>query len=578
MNRFDWLSELIARFQDEHILLHKGSRTRLAPAHLLHIEREDWGRATQQCAKFGCRWSALWAEEFPKGTSPLPNIGGIENDLEDGFFIVSTCLEKEGDYLILRTAVPHEMPALASQTVYYPAANRAERHTQDLLGIVFYDHPDTRRWTRHQAWSATEFPLRQGFLPSWSHAEENSPYPGSAESSPPYPGNKDNPPPYQGGAREGTTPPDSDYPFVQAQGTGVYEIPVGPVHAGIIEPGHFRFQAVGETVLNLEEHLGYVHKGIEKRAIGRDAFSLAKLAARVSGDSTIAHTWAACQALERAVKIQVPQRALLLRAIMAERERIANHLGDIGAICNDVAFAFAFTQYSRLREQWQRLNQASFGHRLMMDVIIPGGVCVDLPADHIIIHQQQLQSLLVEMPEIAGILERHAGLEDRLTTTGILTPQQANRLGCLGYVGRASGQTFDVRREAPYAPYDQLTVTATTFTAGDVQARLQVRLTEIYESLILLENLLEQLTAGDVVTAWPQPQLHAEGLGIVEGWRGEIVVHVRFGADGKVSRYYPRDPSWLNWPALELLIRGNIVPDFPVCNKSVNGSYSGQDL
>ncbi|OQW91627.1 MAG: hydrogenase [Beggiatoa sp. IS2] len=567
MSRFDWLSELIARLQDEHIILHKGSRTRLPPAHMLHIEREDWGRATQQCAKFGCRWSALWAEEFPKGTLPLPNVGGIENDLEDGFFIVSACLEKEGDYLVLRTAIPHAMPALASQTVYYPAANRAERHTQDLLGIVFYDHPDPRRWTRHQAWSATEYPLRKGF-----------------PSPPPTPtyqgGRKEITPPYQGGARGGIslTPPDSEYPFVQAQGTGVYEIPVGPVHAGIIEPGHFRFQAVGEMVLNLEQHLGYVHKGIEKLAEGRNAFGLAKLAGRVSGDSTIAHTWAACLAMERAAKIELPRRAVLLRALMAERERVANHLGDIGAIANDVAFAFAFSQCSRLREQWQRLNQASFGHRLLMDVVIPGGVCTDLPEEHIITHQQQLQSLLVELPEIAGILERHTGLEDRLATTGILTPKQASQLGCLGYVGRASGQKFDVRRDAPYAPYDQLSVTVPMLTSGDVQARLQVRLAEIYESVQLLEQLLEQLTTGEISVPWTVPVEQAEGLGVVEGWRGEVVAYVRFGIEGKINRYYPRDPSWLNWPALELLIRGNIVPDFPVCNKSVNGSYSGHDL
>jgi Ni,Fe-hydrogenase III large subunit len=357
------------------------------------------------------------------------------------------------------------------------------------------------------------------------------------------------------------------------------------VHAGIIEPGHFRFQAVGETVLNLEEHLGYVHKGVEKIAEGRDAAGLARLAGRVSGDTTVSHTWAACMALENAVQLTVPPRALALRAIMAERERIANHLGDVGAICNDVAFAFANIQFSRLRELWQRVSRHSFGHRFMMDCIIPGGVASNLTTGLIDLQQAQLKTFHRELDELVPILEQHAGLKDRLYTTGYLNPKYAHQLGCLGYVGRASGQSFDVRYDAPYPPYDQLSVDVPVLSNCDVEGRVQIRLAEIRVSLQLLDELLTHLPQGDIAVDWPFTTattlplpVPLEGLGIVEGWRGEIIAYVRLTPDGKVNRYYPRDPSWLNWPALELLIRDNIVPDFPVCNKSVNGSYSGHDL
>jgi Ni,Fe-hydrogenase III large subunit len=546
MSRFDWLSELIARFQDEHILVYKGSRTLLAPAHVLHIDKEDWGSTAVQSARYGCRWCALWAEEISSHTESVP----------EEFFIINCCYEKEGDHLVLRTQIPYYTPQLASITPNYPAANRSERHIQDLFGISFTNHPDQRRWTRHQAWSANDYPLRKSF-----------PLPGVALTSTQPP---THPVPL--------TVADSDYPFLTATGEGVNEIPVGPVHAGIIEPGHFRFQAVGETILNLEEHLGYTHKGIEKLAESRDAYGLARLAGRVSGDTTVGHTWAACMAMERAAQLEIPLRAIMLRAIMAERERVANHLGDIGAICNDVGFTFAYYQFSRLRELWQRLNQQNFGHRLMMDSIIPGGVNIDLDTTQIAAQLEQVYHFHTELHELEDILERHTGLEDRLATTGILTPTQAEQLGCLGYVGRASGLQYDVRRDAAYAPYEQFQFEVPVFSTGDVEARLQVRIAEIHVSLHLLYQMLNQIPTGDLYTQWQLPTTPAEGIGLVEGWRGEILVHVRFDAEGKISRYYPRDPSWLNWPALELLIRDNIVPDFPVCNKSINGSYSGHDL
>jgi Ni,Fe-hydrogenase III large subunit len=420
-----------------------------------------------------------------------------------------------------------------------------ERHIRDLWGIPFSDHPDPRRWTRHQAWTEDQAPLSAAF------------------------------------PREGTntdaTPPDNDYPFLQAQGSGVHEIPVGPVHAGVIEPGHFRFQAAGEAILHLEPRLGYAHKGIEKIAVGRDPQSLLRLAGRVSGDCTVGHAWAACMAMERAARVMPPPRAVRLRAVLAERERVGNHLGDAAGICNDVGFGFAFYQFTRLRELWLRDNARHFGHRLLMDRLAPGGTAVDLGADDLDALRRRHQWLRTELRELLPLLADNPSLQDRLHGTGILRREIAARLGCLGYVGRASGVDHDARRDHRYAPYDQFPVQGVTAGDGDVAARLQVRLDEIDASLNVLDRLLERLPEGEVQAPW-QTAADAEGLGIVEAWRGEIVCYLRFDGKGRVARFFPRDPSWFTWPALEHLIRDNIVPEFPVCNKSVNASYSGHDL
>lgn len=529
MSRFDWLPEFLARCEDNNIPVRGDSTHRLAPAHVMDLAPEGWGRMAMVAREQGCRWSALWVEQVD--TESLQ---------------ANVVLELRGDYLLIRTVLPLTALVLPSHTPWFPAANHPERHARDLFGIVFSDHPNHRRWTRHLAWTEDEHPLRHNF--------------------PVCPDNT------------GETLPDSNYPFFQAQGAGVYEIPVGPVHAGIIEPGHFRFQAEGETVLNLELRLGYTHKGIEKIAEGREPGALARLAGRVSGDSTVAHTWAACQAMERAAGVTPPPRALAIRAVLAERERIANHLGDIGAICNDVGFTFAQMQFSRLREDWQRINQSVFEHRLLMDRIVPGGVWHDLGAQCATRLLEQNKTLHGELETLLPILDDHPSLEDRLLGTGVLRTETAITLGVTGYVGKASGVDLDLRRDHAYAPYDRLVIDSPCLQTGDVIARLQVRATDIQNSFALLEQLLSNIPDGPVQAEWRMPADGSEGLGLIEGWRGEIVTHVRFGADGRVARFFPRDPSWLNWPALEQLIHDNIVPDFPVCNKSVNGSYSGHDL
>lgn len=529
MSAYAWLADFIARLKGAFVFVADGAEPQpVGDARLLELEYEDWGRAGQQAAAAGLRWAGGWGEQH-----------GDE-------LLINACLMRGGEALLLRTRVPPATPALPSHTPYFPGADRMERRTQDMLGVAFLDHPDARRWARHQGWADTEHPLRKGFPAA--------------------------------GTRQDATRGDHDYRFLQAQGAGVCEIPVGPIHAGIIEPGHFRFQAVGERILNLEERLGYVHKGIEKIAEGRDAAAAARLAGRVSGDSTVAFAWAACRAMEQAAGIEVPARAAGLRAVMAERERIANHLGDIGAICNDVGFAFAQIQFSRLRENWQRDSAAAFGHRLMMDCIVPGGVAVEPDAAAAVRLAAALRPLARELRELMPILDEHPSLEDRLVTTGFLGKDVAARLGATGYVGKASGQDYDARRDLRYPPYDRLDVKVPVYEDGDVAARLRVRAEEILISVELIDRLLRELPRGPIAAGWIAPPRGAEGLAIVEGWRGEILCHVRFAADGRIARLFPRDPSWFTWPALEQLIQGNIVPDFPVCNKSVNGSYSGHDL
>ena len=494
----------------------------------VQLPSDNWGVAAENAVRSGLRWAAVWGDHRPPSIQIFALLFGCDG------------------HLLLQTHVSDQQPELPSQTPAYPAANRPERHLSDMLGLRWRGHPDARRWTRHQAWPADVWPLRREF---------------DCQTLPP-----------------GPTPGDCDYPFVPVAGAGVYEIPVGPVHAGIIEPGHFRFQALGEEILRLEEHLGYVHRGVEKIAVGRDAAGLLRLAARVSGDSSIAHSWAAAQALERALAVEVPRRALHWRAILAERERIANHLGDIGAICNDVGFAFAQVQLSRQRELWQRRNFAAFGHRLLMDTLVPGGVAREPDAELIAALRRDGDALRTEVADLLPLLLEYPSLQDRLRDTGILRPDQARRYGVVGYVGRASNLQDDLRRDAPYAPYENLTIEVPAYAEGDVAKRVRVRGEEILVSLTLIDQLLERLPQGPLATPCNTRGRAVEGLGLVEGWSGETLAYVRLDATGRVERYFPRDPSWLSWPALEILLDGVIVPDFPVCNKSVNASYAGQDL
>jgi Ni,Fe-hydrogenase III large subunit len=411
-----------------------------------------------------------------------------------------------------------------------PGAIRLERAAADLHALISTDGPDRRPWLDHGRWQRS---------------------------------------------RLFATAP---YPFLPVDGAGVHQIPVGPVHAGIIEPGHFRFHCNGETVVRLEARLGYVHKGIESLLAGRPPFDAVKLAGRVSGDSTVAYALAFSRAVEAATGAVVPARAVALRALMAELERIANHLGDVGAIANDAAFALLQAECSRLRELTLRASDACFGHRLMMDTIVPGGVTTDLRAggEKLGALIDALEPLLRNVVEIYGA---KPSLLDRTTNTGIIAPELVQRFAAGGYVGRASSRAFDARKSPGYPPYDALAFEVPVRRYGDVHSRVTIRIEELGQSLGLVRQLLELLGEpdGGELRA-PLPAGGGEGLALVEGFRGDVLAWVRLGGDGRVIRAHLRDPSWFQWPLLEAAIEGNIVADFPLCNKSVNGSYSGHDL
>jgi Ni,Fe-hydrogenase III large subunit len=370
------------------------------------------------------------------------------------------------------------------------------------------------------------------------------------------------------------------YVFLPVEGEGLHQIPVGPVHAGIIEPGHFRFTANGETIARLEQRLGYVHKGIESLMAGLPIERAAVLAGRVSGDSTVAYALAFARAIEAGLGFDAPARAVWLRALMAELERLANHFGDIGAICNDAAFAMLHAQCGLLRELVLRTADACFGHRLMMDCIAPGGVRCDLPGDG----PQAIATLIAhirrQFPELIELYDNTASLQDRTVGTGILSPTLARQFASGGYVGRASGRGFDARRTPGYPPYDGLQFEVPVLEEGDVNARVWIRMREVDESLSIIDQILQQLPSGPIRNSLPPQSAKdtREGVALVEGFRGDVLIWVQVGLDGSIQRCHLRDPSWFQWPLLEAAIEGNIVADFPLCNKSFNCSYSGHDL
>ncbi len=420
---------------------------------------------------------------------------------------------------------------------HHAAAQRLERAAADLFGLVPVGADDARPWLDHGRWEIAH-PLGAAV-----------PHPGQAP-----------------------------YPFLPVEGQSLHQVPVGPVHAGIIEPGHFRFTAQGETVVRLEERLGYVHKGIDRLMRGADLARGAQLAARTSGDSTVAYSIAFAQATEAALETDVPKRAFWLRGLMAELERLANHLGDIGAICNDAAFAMMLAQMSVLRENVLRTAQVAFGHRLMRDRIVPGGVIVDLDAEGDAAIRALIEGIRDRFPVLVDLYDNTASLLDRTVGTGRVAPDLARRFGAGGHVGRASGRDFDARRDLRYAPYDMLRFDIPVRNDGDVNARVWIRIREVEQSCSLISQLLNGMPTGPVLADIVLPAAAREGLGLVEGFRGDILIWLGLAADGTISRCHMRDPSWFQWPLLEAAIEGDIIADFPLCNKSFNCSYSGHDL
>jgi Ni,Fe-hydrogenase III large subunit len=365
--------------------------------------------------------------------------------------------------------------------------------------------------------------------------------------------------------------------FREVEGEGVFQVPVGPVHAGIIEPGHFLFSVAGEPVLYLQLRMFYVHKGTEKLFEHLPVEHGVRLAESISGDSSFAHATAFCHAVERAAGVEVPPRARALRTVCLELERIYNHVGDIGAICTDVAFATANMHAMRLKERVLRMNELLTGNRLLRGMACLGGVRYDFDAAHRAALAQLLHWLKPEFDALVELIRDSSGTRDRLETTGILKPEVARDFGVVGLAGRASGLDRDLRRDFPHAFYDEVQFAVPVFTEGDVQRRLAVRREEVYQSMAILEQVLAKLPDGPVRTTLGELPPDRMALGYVEGWRGEIFHWIRTAPGNRLARCKIKDPSLQNWPAVTEAILGNIIPDFPVVNKSFNLSYSGTD-
>ncbi len=458
------------------------------------------------------------------------------HDDDDTFRVVYLFLAGWPDRRVeLECVVPKDDPGVRSLAQLSFAASRFEREIADLYGIQPIGHPKARRLVRHGHWPEDWYPMRSnaGLAPEFEYS--------------------------------------GHFPFITVEGPGVYEIPVGPVHAGLIEPGHFRFSVAGETVLRLKARLWFVHRGLEKLFHGRPADGAVDLAERVSGDTSVAHALAHSLAVEDALGLELPDELHRLRALLVELERLYNHVTDLGALANDVGFGLANTHAQRIREQLLRLNAAVTGHRLLRGAVRAGGATLQALPD-----TAQLRSIAADVAEVSELTLGNAVVYDRFAGTAVLHRDDAHALGCLGYVARASGMRTDARLEHPTTA---LPVTEIGAVAGDVLARYTVRRDEFAASTGLACHLIES-HSGPTKYAETPPLPHGarSGIGIVEGWRGTIVHRVEIDAANRITRAKIVDPSWFNWPALPVAMTDTIVPDFPLANKSFNQSYAGNDL
>ncbi|MBI2221649.1 MAG: NADH-quinone oxidoreductase subunit C [Acidobacteria bacterium] len=458
-------------------------------------------------------------------------------------FLVHYVFAHPRDGWLVRVAVPVTpgSPSVPSLAPFHYAASRFEREIRDQFGIEFAGHPDPRPLVRHAFWPEDYHPLRTDEPARHDFVDDGRPF-----------------------------------PFTEVGGEGVYEIPVGPVHAGVIEPGHFRFSVLGETIIDMKSRLYFTHKGTEKLFEGRRAADGVELAERISGDTSVGHALAYAQAVEAATLIEAPPRAQYLRVILLELERLYNHVTDFGAIANDTGFAVAHAQCYRIREGLLRLNKQVTGSRLLRGSIVPGGVAKDL-ADALDV-ASTVEAALKDFEEVVSLCLQNTLLVDRLEGTGALDSAAAADFGVLGYVARASGLDIDARRDQPFAAYGHLAFDVPVFTTGDVKARALVRVEEARQAVSLVRQACRAMPAGPLRAPSGTADPYEPAFGIVEGWRGRIVHMVAFADDTTLHRVKVVDPSFFNWPALSVALMDNIVPDFPLCNKSFNQSYSGNDL
>ncbi len=450
---------------------------------------------------------------------------------------------KKSQLIIIKTEIAPTAMSFQSISAKVHAASSYEREIKDLFGLIPLGHPDAKRLVLHGNWPNGIYPLRKDYdlhhKPHFSKKETK---------------------------------------FKKITGEGVFEIPVGPVHAGIIEPGHFRFSLAGEPILNLEAQLYYVHKGIEKMAESMSIEKCFYLSERISGDETFTNSLAYCQAIEKIAGVEVPPRAEYMRVLFAELERLTSHLGDLAGICLDVAYGFAAFQFRMMRGWTYLIADDLCGMRFLRSVNKPGGLRMEFLESKEKSLIDQLMKIKKELEDTVVIIKQNTMFIDRVENTGILKSAIAFDLNAVGPGGRASGISHDVRKNFPYAAYDKLTFDTPNYVDGDVNSRMRVKLDECFISISLMLQVIETMPKGPIKESLPKLLSHQVAFGMTEAPRGENIHWIMTGENETIFRYKIRTPSFCNWPALCYAVSGNIVPDFPLINKSFNLSYAGNDL
>lgn len=478
------------------------------------------------------------------GGSLVSLFANDERSINDKYAIYYVfAMKEEGFFLILKCLIGAENPVFQSITADIHQAHLYEREIRDLFGIIPEGHPDSRRFVFHGNWPENTYPLRKDF---------------DGKHKPPFEKNNQE--------------------FLRVEGTGVYEIPVGPVHAGIIEPGHFRFSVAGEPIINLEAQLYFVHKGIEKLSEGTSIEKCFYISERISGDETFSNSLAFCQAVEKIAGVTVPQRASYSRVIFAETERLISHFGDLSGICVDVAFGFAASQFNMLRGWMYQLTEELTGSRFLRSVNKPGGIRKDFISGQENKILELLKVIKKELDDSVKIIKANSFFIDRVENTGVLQNSIAADMNATGPGGRASGIRYDVRREFPYEMYGSTVFSVPEHNYGDVNCRMNVKIEECYEAIKIITLAIEAMKEGEILLPVGHVKPYESALGYTESPRGENIHWVMTGENDTIFRYKVRTPSFCNWPAVCYAVKGNTVPDFPLINKSFNLSYAGNDL
>jgi formate hydrogenlyase subunit 5 len=495
----------------------------------------------------------LSENDFNQVVPQLPDMGivliglfGVQNFERNPGFTLFYVLEKRGSpklVILERHLAGTETPSVVR---HFPSAGWFERAVQDGFGIRFTGAFDSRRLFLHEAYPPQFHPLLKTFKNHELSAVEKA----------------------HGGA---------PYQFKEVEGEGVYNVLVGPVHAGIIEPGHFHFSVVGETIANLEVRMFYKHRGIEKLAEGKTSEETVIIAETLSGDETVANATAFCLAVEKIAETKVTRRAWMLRMILLEMERVYSHLGDLAGMIVDVAFSLGATEFSILREEILRYNEILSGSRFLKGIICPGGLKRDIPVKSLYLLTDYLDAFVKRFKKAVNYVRSLDSVLDRLETTGVIDPKLIDPLNISGPAARASGVTLDTRHDHPYGPYSEFEMALRTEEKGDVLSRFDVKSAEVQDSVKIIQDLiagLAELGAQPVRNEFKVKDGYA--LALVEAARGQNL-HWVYIQNGQIERYTVRSSSFCNWQAIEHAVMGNIVPDFPLINKSLNLSYAGTD-